>query len=66
MDIDDPDLGFTASILSHALKFGGLSEKQARYGQRIYDRLRELYLRNQLPAQIVAGDLAGMSVAGTA
>ena len=60
MDVDDPDLAFTASILSQAISQGGLTEKQAKYGQRINDRLRELYLRNQLPSQIIATSLAGM------
>lgn len=66
MDIDDPDLGFAASILSHAIKFGGLSEKQARYAQRIFDRLATLYHRQQLPAQIAAAPLATMHVQGNA
>ena len=66
MDVGDPDLAFTASILSHALKHGGLTEKQVKYAERIHERLRELYLRNQLPSQLAAVDLAGMPIEGTA
>jgi len=66
MDVDDPDLGFAASILSHAIKFDGLSEKQARYAQRIFDRLATLYHRQQLPGQIAATALAMMQVQGNA
>lgn len=66
MDVVDPDLAFTASILSHALNHGGLTEKQAKYASRIHERLRELYLRNQLPSQLAAVDIAGMPVEGTA
>lgn len=36
----DKDLGFLASLLSHALKNGGLSDKQARYAERALDRIR--------------------------
>lgn len=40
METSDTDLPFMASLLSQAAKNGSLSEKQAKYGQRIYDRLR--------------------------
>lgn len=37
---DDKGLGFLASLLSHALKYGGLSDKQARYANRALERIR--------------------------
>ncbi|AHE55894.1 hypothetical protein [Sphingomonas sanxanigenens] len=72
MDGDDPDLGFTASLLAHALKYEGLSDKQARYADRIVDRLTALYRRGHLASQIdSAGDgqpegLADAQIAGHA
>ena len=40
MDLHDRDLGFMASLLSHAFKFGDLSERQQRYAIRVVDRVR--------------------------
>lgn len=54
MDASDPDMAFVASILSHAVKFGGLTEKQAKYATRAADRLFALWTVEQLPAQIRA------------
>lgn len=39
METTDSDLPFMASLLSQAAKNGSLSEKQAKYGQKIYDRI---------------------------
>lgn len=39
MDDDDDDMGFVASLLAHTCKSGGLTHKQARYAQRILDRI---------------------------
>ena len=50
MDGDDADLGFAASLLSHALK-GGLTEKQARYAQRVIDRVRAHHSSGLLDCQ---------------
>ena len=52
MDVDDPDLGFTASLLSHAVQHDGLTARQAKYGQKIWQRLLGLYDRGQLPQRI--------------
>lgn len=68
MAVDDPDLGFAASLLSYSIKHGGLTEKQAKYGNRLLGRLFTLYERGQLPAQLVepATTLAAMHPAGNA
>jgi hypothetical protein len=67
MDIDDPDLAFTASLLSQAIKYDGISAKQGQYGQRIFDRLRTLYERQELSAQVAARTaLATLPPAGNA
>lgn len=66
MDVGDPDLAFTASILSHALTYDGLTDRQAKYGQRIYDRLLELYDRQQLPRQMAASALVNLPTEGNA
>ncbi len=40
MDGDDRDLGFIASLLAYAFKYGDLSERQQRYAIKIVDRVR--------------------------
>lgn len=50
--LDHPDLGFLASLLSHALKHGGLTEKQATYAERALGRLGSPPARSRrLPAR---------------
>ncbi|MDB6178985.1 hypothetical protein PAF17_15950 [Paracoccus sp. Z330] len=39
MNPDDPQLHFAASLLSHALKTGSLSQKQAAAGNRMLNRV---------------------------
>ena len=40
MAVDDPDLAFTSSLLAYALKHGDLTDRQAKYGNRVLDRVR--------------------------
>jgi hypothetical protein len=40
MDGSDRDLGFAASLLAYAFKFGELSECQERYAVKVVDRVR--------------------------
>ncbi len=51
MDADDPDLGFAASLLSHAVDKGGLTEKQGKYASRIVQRVQALWLAEALSCQ---------------
>ncbi len=39
MATDDPDLGFAASLLAYCLKWGGLTERQERYAERLVHRV---------------------------
>lgn len=41
MDSDPDELGFVAGLISYAIKQGGLTEKQAKYAQRLLDRVTE-------------------------
>jgi hypothetical protein len=73
MDHDDPDLGFVASLLSHAVRGGGLTERQQPYATKVIDRIRKMWaeerLRAQQPAEAsstVSCRLADLEVAGEA
>lgn len=52
MDADDPDLAFTASVFSHCLKFGGLSDKQAKWAGKIMYRVLASHERGELGHQM--------------
>lgn len=41
MATDDRDLGFMSSLLASALKYDGLTDRQAKYANRILDRMRD-------------------------
>lgn len=43
MNPDDPQLHFAASLLSHSLKTGGLSEKQAAAANRTIQRVHDAF-----------------------
>lgn len=52
MDHDDDDISFLASLLGHAAgDRGGLTEKQAKYAQRIVDRVVALHSAGHLACQ---------------
>ena len=51
MDMDDPDLAFTSSLLSHCLNHGGLTDKQAKYARKIIARLTAHYEAGTLDFQ---------------
>lgn len=51
MDTDDDDVGFAASLLSHVVTNGGITEKQVKYAKRIVERVRALWLVQQLGCQ---------------
>ncbi len=51
VDCDDYDLGFLASLLSYALRHGGLTERQERYAQKIVNRVHTTWSENRLQAQ---------------
>lgn len=55
MNPDDKDLSFTASLLSHVLKKGCLSDKQQLYLERIWSRVHQEHAFNALRCQ---GDAA--------
>jgi hypothetical protein len=74
MDHDDSDLAFIASLLSHALKFEGLTESQAAPANKILARVRRMWREDRLSAQRpsdedsdeVSGALADLPAAGEA
>ncbi|MBD8906540.1 hypothetical protein [Methylorubrum zatmanii] len=51
MDANDRDLGFAASLLSHAVDRGGLTDKQFRYASRLVERVHALWLADVLVCQ---------------
>lgn len=51
MDADDPDLGFIASLLNHCLNHGGLTERQAKYAEKIKTRIEAHFDAGILAAQ---------------
>lgn len=51
MDATDRDLGFAASLLSHAVDRGGLTEKQGHHALRLVERVRALWLAEALAYQ---------------
>lgn len=51
MDATDRDIGFAASLLYYASDKGGLTEKQAKHGQRLIDRVHALWLAEALECQ---------------
>jgi hypothetical protein len=74
MDHDDSDLAFIASLLSYALKFDGLTEKQAAPANKILARVRRMWREDRLSVQQpsdessdeASGLLADLSAAGEA
>lgn len=72
MNADDDDMAFAASLLSHCRERGGLTEKQAKYAKRMVDRVRALWLADQLACQSTAApdkaapDLLAAAVVGSA
>ena len=58
MNPDDPQLHFAASLLSHALKAGGLSEKQANAGNRMIERILAAYSAGDLRCMKAPRDVA--------
>lgn len=63
MDDDDPYLEFMASVLSQAIKFGGITPKQETACARNLVRIKELYEHGRLkilgwsePTKAVNGD----------
>jgi hypothetical protein len=65
MEPGDPDIEFTASILSYCHKFDGLTEKQAKYATRILERLKALYDLGELPLQLASRRYAACHGEGT-
>lgn len=61
MDPDDSRLSFIASLLSHSLKYGGLSEKQSAAATKIYDRIVEAFEDGILVCQNSVGKTEGHS-----
>lgn len=51
MDPDDTRLGFAAGCLSQAAKHSGLTEKQAKACQKIYERMLSDYRQQILVCQ---------------
>lgn len=51
MDANDDDIAFAASLLSHAINNGGLTEKQVKYATRTVKRVQALWLAEQLRCQ---------------
>jgi hypothetical protein len=68
MDADDPDLSFVASLLHHAIDRPGLTDRQAKYAEKIRARIEGLYARGALGCQyaVPSADLANASMAGNA
>ena len=52
MPSDDEDLDFAASLLSYAAR-GGLSDKQAKHGRRLIERVRAEWITQELACQQV-------------
>ena len=59
MDHDDSDLAFIASLLSHALKFEGLTEKQAAPANKILARVRRMWREDRLSVQQPSNEDSG-------
>lgn len=51
MDIDDKSLMFTASVLAQAIKWNGLTPKQAEGISRVYGRVMDQFDRGILAIQ---------------
>lgn len=51
MNPEDPQLHFAASILSHALRYGQISEKQAEAALRMLERIMLAYREGELRCQ---------------
>lgn len=60
-----PDVSFAASLLHHSIERPGLTERQARYAQRLLGRARDEYCGSAGEAP-EAVDLARLSPAGRA
>ena len=74
MDEGDDDLAFMASLLSHSVRFGGLTAKQVRYAKEIVERVHqqwewgglEFQLADAAPANDEHEHLRHVPVMGTA
>ena len=62
----DRDMAFIASLLSHALKNGGLTPKQAAYAQKAIDRVYNQWLidlaEDAETPEVEAGDALAFAV----
>jgi hypothetical protein len=67
---DDPDLSFLASLLHHSIERPGLTERQSKYAQKIYNRFVAHWRAGTLDRQVEqltsAQDLADLQPAGRA
>lgn len=61
MNEDDPQFAFCASLLSHAVKFSGLTERQAYAGNKMINRIIESYGAGTLDMQMVKQEAASKS-----
>jgi hypothetical protein len=50
-DADDSDLAFLASLLSHAIRGGGLTLRQEPHARKAIDRLEAMWREGRLRAQ---------------
>lgn len=54
VETDHPDLAFACSLLAQAIERPGLTERQARYAGRMYDRLLDEWRASRPAVQALA------------